>query len=104
MDATPNVKDLTGAELLSDVPELFLIAQTAATEFSGPPPTTAVGWVTKLGFQAGGLVHGAAAAYDSLHAGPVTVDTVAVLLGLTPEGLLDKVRGLTVKVIAQAND
>lgn len=104
-DSTPDIKDLTGGEILSDVPELLAIAMKANEEFSGQPaPTTATGWIERLGFAKGGLVYTMANTIDTVTTGPVTLDMVAQLLGMEPDGLIDGMRSLAAKVIAQAAD
>lgn len=105
VDSTPDIKDLQGSEILSDVPDLFAIAIQAKTDFADQAlPTTALGWVTRLGFSEAGPIGAAAKVIDSIHAGPVTFDLVAQLLGLNPNSVLGKAEALAVKVIAQAND
>jgi hypothetical protein len=104
MSTNPPVRGkITGGEILSDVPDLLALAMQANEAFgSGPLPTTAAGWVEKLGFAPGGIVHTLASSADKFRKGPVTIDEVAALLGLTSGGLIDKVKALALKVIAQA--
>lgn len=105
VDSTPDKKDLTLMEIASDVPEAAAIAMAAYSEFVGQTlPTTAVGWVEKIGFAPGGLVHSAAAAADQLKAGPVTIEEVMTILGVTPDSIIARIEALAAKVVAQAND
>lgn len=92
---------LTGQEILADLPALFDLAMTAQKSFQ-TPPNTAEGWALALGFAEGSMVHAACKALDTIHGGSLTPSQIAGLLGVVPTGPIGKTISLAETVIAQA--
>jgi hypothetical protein len=79
--------------LLEDVPALLAFAETGVKAFS-PKPASGAQWATALGFAQGGLGYTLLTTADLLKKGPITIDEVAGILGLSPGGLLSQAASL----------
>ena len=103
INTKPTFAKLTGQEMLSDFPDLMAIGAATQQAFSGfdPKTATAVSWGTALGIAPVGLAMDALAAYDKLHAAPVTFDVVVNILGLNPAGPLGLTCTFGKKLVAQ---
>jgi hypothetical protein len=95
------VGKITGLELLQDVPAAMEIVTESQARISRlPADAKASGLGAALGF--GGVALAACETFDRVKSGPVTIDVVAEILGLEPDGPAAKLVALIKVVQAQA--